>query len=372
MDFPKKLNPLIFLIIVCFVEWSIKSRDIDSIIAVSGWSPIDWVSHLNNPQNYSNDFPSGISLYDKSAFMKIYPFLNNVLGISTETSIYFVLLLEIFFLAFSGFYFFKALIPKSSLIAGCIFSLMVISSSARNMDLSNFGAPIFAGLFYNFADGFRLLAIALFLDRKFLLFGLSQAISIIIHPIMGIMSLVFLFGIFTIKRKVLDLNSLFKSFVPLIIIVFIWIFFTFKDSNIGSGQINPDTWVEMVQLFSVHLFPLTLKPISYVLSFISLLILAFYYLPKIDIVDNDRKGILFALYLMVFIAILGMLITLFLPIPFLVKMQLPRISALVINVSLAIVIVGLIKEVENKNYLCGSLELAILLASFFINPGFRF
>ena len=72
------------LAVFCVFAWFMRIWNMDLRIAWSGWSPIGYVYQSFYPHNFVQDFPSGIKVFDKSAFMYIYKVAYAYLGISPE------------------------------------------------------------------------------------------------------------------------------------------------------------------------------------------------------------------------------------------------------------------------------------------------
>lgn len=374
-DVTKYLLPMLALVLVCLFAWLIKLPNINLTIALTGWSAIDWVAHITHPENFKQDFLNGIQVYDTSSFMHIYPLMQQWFDIPPESLIPIVILSEIVFLAGCGFYFFRTIAPKAPVVAGCIFSILIISSFARSMDLSNFGAPFFWGLFYNFADGFRLLAISLFIRRKIIISALFFAISFTMHPLIALYGCVFAFGFFLIERRIAEARQLALGLLLFCVIILVWWLLKFSDAEINSGAINAQLWIDMARSFSSHFFPVDMGFITIyhhmrLLPLLSLTALAIFYLPKICEDDLRCKAIVLGLFILYILVVAGLVISVFIPVPTLIKLALPRASALIILITLAISVAGLVREI-----LCGmlfkrALASAILLSPFFMKPGF--
>lgn len=375
LDTPEHVLPMLVLASLCLFAWLLKLPDINWTIALTGWSAIDWVAHTTHPENFVRDFLNGSELYDKSSFMHIYPLVQQWFGITPESLIPVVILFEIVFLAGCGFYFFRAIAPKAPIAAACIFSVLLISSSARDMDLSNFGAPFFWGLYYNAADGLRLLGIALFLRGKILTAALLFAISLTIHPLMALTGCAFAFGFLLVERRIAEPRRLVLGLVLFGTVALAWWMVKFGNTDISSGAIDAQVWIDMARTFSYHFFPvnygtLTIEHNTRILPLLSLLALATFYLPKICEDDRRCKAIISGLLLLGVLVIAGLFISVYVPVPALIKLSLPRASAVIILVTLAISVAGLVGEILSSTPLRRALAGAVLLSPFFMTPGF--
>jgi len=368
------LFPFGVLAVLCLEIWMGKLPDINWQIALSGWSPIDWVAHLTYPENFSRDFPSGMNLYDKSLFMHIYPLAQRWLGVSPEQLIPFVILFEIVFLAVCAVYFCRAIVPDATPVIAYLFALLLVSGYA-NMDLGNFGRPFFWGLYYNIADGLRLLGIAMLLRRHIVSAALLFAVSLTVHPIMALMGCTFAFGYMLIERRIAEPRRLLLGAVLFGVIAAAWWMLMFRDASLSAGEVGAQTWISIVRTFSYHFFPvdiglLTLDHDRRFLPLLSLLALATFYLPRVCTDDRRCHAILVGMLLLCVLTVLGLLISAFVPIPALIKLSLPRASDMLVLVALAIAVAGLVDEILNGSFLSRALACGVILSPYFMKPGF--
>ena len=363
------------LVLTFVLAFKLRLPDLEWQIALSGWSAIDWVAHLNFPERYSLDFSNGMGLYDKSSSMLIYPLVNHWFDVPVEQVIPVVIFLEMAFLAGACIFFARTLSCAASPVAVVLFALLVVLSPARDLDLSRFGAPFFWGLFYNFADGFRLLGLAFFLRRKPLVGGLLLGIGFSIHPLITLFGCAFVAGFVAVARNWIKPRLLVRGILVFLAVSGAWFFYLYDFSSIVSTQMDAQVWTRMVRAFSSHFFPidfgvLTLDFHKRLLPLLVLCLLAVHYLPDV-VVDNDlRRGMIGGSAVLIALIIVGFLISLYLPIPILVKLALPRASALLILVALAISCIGLVRDIQSGTTFKRLLGLLIVVSPFIYRPGF--
>lgn len=369
----------LFLICGLFLTFAfafkLRLPDLNWQIALSGWSAIDWVAHLNFPDRYNLDFSNGMGLYDKSSLMLIYPLVNRWLDVPVEQVIPVVIFLEMTFLAGACIFFARSLSSVCSPLAVILFALLVVLSPARNLDLSNFGVLFFGGLFYNFADGFRLLGLAFFLRRKPLVGALMLSIGFSIHPIITLFGCTFVAGFIAVARNWITPKALALGILVFVAISGAWLFYSYDFSSIVSTQVDAQVWTRMARVFSFHFFPidyglLTLDFHQRLLPLLVLCLLAVHYLPQVVLDSDLRRGLIGGSSVLIALIVAGMLISLYLPIPMLVKLALPRASALLVLVALAISCIGLARDIQNGTVLQKLLGLLIVVSPFIYPPGF--
>lgn len=367
---------LFFGLALTFVlAFKLRLPDFDWQIALSGWSPIDWVAHLQYPGRYLLDFSNGMGLYDKSSSMYVYPLADRWFGVPVEQVIPVVIFLEMVFLAGSCIFFARTLSGTASPVSGFLFALLVVVSPARDIDLSHFGAPFFWGLFYNFADGFRLLGLAFFIRRQALLGGLLLGIGFSIHPIIAFFGCAFVAGFVAVERNWVGLRSLAGGVLAFLAISVGWLVYSYDFSSVVSSQVDPQVWVRTARAFSYHFFPidyglLTLDFHKRLLPLLVLCLLALHYLPGVSADRGLRRGLIGGCVVLVVLIAAGLAMSVYLPIPSLIKLAFPRASALLILIAMAICCIGLVRDIQNGTVLQRILGLLIVVSPFVYQPGF--
>lgn len=363
------------LAVTFVLAFNLRLPDLDWQIALNGWSAIDWVAHLNSPERYVLDFSNGMGLYDKSSSMHVYPLANRWFGVRVEQVIPVVIFLEMAFLAGACIFFARTLSTIASPVGGFLFALLVVLSPARNLDLSHFGAPFFWGLFYNFADGFRLLGLAFFLRRKPVLGSLLLGMGFSIHPIITFYGCAFLVGFVAVERKWVQYKSLTAGILVFLVLSGGWLLYSYDFSSVVSTQVDPQVWIRMARAFSYHFFPidyglLTLDFHTRLLPLLVLCLLALHYLPVVCTDPSLRRGLIGGCIVLIALIAAGLVISLYIPIPLLIKLALPRASAMLILVAMAIACIGLAKDMEIGSVFQRFLGLLIVVSPFVYPPGF--
>lgn len=342
------------------------SENIILIQALGGWSPMDWAAHQLLPQNFKEDFPSGISAYQMSSLMKLYVFVAS-LGGNLEILVPWVIHFEVAFLGVSAAVLYRALVPHMSYIAMAIFALLIVEGSVRDMDLARFGGAFYQGLFYNIADGLRLLGLAALFRGRIAIAALLLGLGFTVHPVMVGIACLFAvpyvllsFGRFTLRHWLLA-GTVFLS------VAGGWILLNIRTSEIASGGIPSDEWIGLVRMFTYHWFPVDIGVFTrlherYIIPLFCLVSLAALYLSSVIKGRAERFGIAWGMGLLTVLVCAGVLISEFSSEPFLIKLALHRASEMLIFVSLLIVVAGLTEEVLNGRILEASLGGALLLS----------
>lgn len=364
---------LLALTFICLKVWYVEAPNLSWKLALSGYSPIDWLNHHSLPQNFVRDFPNGSDVNNKSLFMYLYRMADSILGISPEKLIPAVILFEMLFMGGASVLFFRALLPGAVPIAAFVFALLVVNSGSRSMELAGFGGPFFWGLYYNFADGMRLIALSLVLQRRFFVAALLFVLSVATHPIMGVMGGVFALGCFMSVRQRGDLNKILISSAVFFILAGGWWFYHLQNIDVVSTSIPSETWVVFSKAFNSHFYPvanglLTSEFERRFLPFLALLLLAIFYISRTEMPDRTRNGVLTGAGLLLAVTLTGLAISHWSGNPGLIRLALMRASDMLILVSLAVVVAGLLSELEKGRFFQAALASGLLLAPFIGPP----
>ena len=364
---------MFFLIYVSLKVWATQAPNINWDIALSGFSPIDWVNHFKMPQNFNKDFPQGSHHYNTSLFMYVYRLADSIFSISPERLISGVILFEMLFIGLASVIFFRALIANAPPIAAFVFAVLVVNSGARSMELAGFGGPFFWGLYYNFADGMRLMALAMVLQRRFLIAGLLFSLSVMTHPIMGLMGGVLALGCLLGERNNINYHRIFLSSVVFLLLAGGWWIYHLQGYDVASIGVPSDIWITYSKAFNYHFYPVDNGLLTFaferrLLAFLALLMLATFYVSRIDLPDGVKNGILIGGALLIITILTGLSISYWSSSPALIKLTLTRASDMLILVSLAVVVAGLMSTLENGRFFQAAIAAGLLLAPFLGPP----
>lgn len=365
---------MLALICICIQIWSTQAANINWDIALSGFSPIDWINHFKLAENFAKDFPQGSQSYSASLFMYVYRLADTLLGLGAERLIYGVILFEMIFMGLSAVIFFKTLLPNTSPIAAFVFAALVINSGARSMELAGFGGPFFWGLYYNFADGMRLIALAMVLKQRFFAASIFFSLSVMTHPLMGGMGVIFALGYLMVTRKGVHLGKVASSTAMFLFLAGGWWFYRLLNVDVASVGIPSDIWVAFSKTFNFHFYPVDNGILTFdferrFLPFLELMILALFYVFRLPLTNQARGGILLGSGLLLVVTIVGLGISYWSNSPALIKLTLMRASDMLILVGLAVVVAGLLTAVEEGNFLQAATASGLLFSPF-MGPAF--
>jgi hypothetical protein len=359
------------LLVFCLFVGMKYAQNITLIEAYGGWSPIDWVAHRLMPENFKADFPSGSNSYRISSFMQFYVLLAKV-GFDIERLIPWVICFEVLFLGISAALLFRAIAHKSPYVAATIFAVLVVEGSVRNMELARFGGAFYQGLYYNIADGLRLLGLVCLIRGRVVSSAMLLGLGCTVHPIMAGMACLFALPYVAIEFRNYPLYQWLKAVTIFFAITGIWFGLNIGSAEVASGGVPSDVWLALVRMFNYHWFPidigvLTTSHNQYILPLLCLLSLSALYLPRVIPERKRSLGVTLGIGLLLITLSAGVLISEFLPVPFLIKLSLHRASDLLILISMIIVVAGLTDDIYNGGIVEAALSTGLLFSPLISN-----
>ena len=364
--------PLFFIVII--FSWWQNAKNIESTIALQGYSPVAYVHQKFEPENFGRNFPNAVNSYDKSAFMHIYLLVYKYLGIHPENLIPIIIGFEIAILSLAVYFLSNCIFPGQKDVA-MLAAILIIASNVNEMDFARYGYPGTLGLmlYYYVAESMRLFAIGMFLKSRTVVASVLLASSYITYPSFGIVGAIFIFPILlTAKKKI---PSIIPAVMSFLFIVLTWTLTAFEMKNFSSTSIPAQSWFDLTKLNSYHLYPwdyglFTTKHEERFIQFLSFILLFSFYASKIKpLRDIDRKIIVGVLTLIV-LSIVGVIISSINLSPTLVKLSLHRANDLVVLTGLIYVVNGLWKEIESGHLWQKIIAASILISPFVLKPGF--
>jgi hypothetical protein len=366
----------ITLLTFCLFVGARFSENITLIQAWGGWSPIDWVAHQVQPENFKSDFSSGIAAYQMSSFMQLYVLLGKN-GVDIAALVPWVIRFEAVFLGFAAAVLFRTLVPQASGVAMTIFAMLIVEGSVRDMDLARFSGGFYQGLFYNIVDGLSLLGLAAIFKGRIIVAALLLGLGFTVHPSMAGMACLFVTPYVLLSFRRFSFSHWLIAATIFLAIMGAWIAHKILLAEVTSGLIPSDQWLGLVRMFSYHWFPLDIGVFTrlherYILPLLCLIALAILYLPIVIKGRLERTGIALGICLLVVLAFTGVLFSEFSTEPLLIKLALHRASSMLILVSLLIVVAGLTCEIFNGKVLEAALGGALLFSPLLMSGSVAF
>jgi hypothetical protein len=318
-------------------------------LALSGFSPIGWIAKLNHPENFVNDFPTGIENFDLSLFMQTYRFLN-ALDIPATWSVFLVVILE-------GAFFFTAIVHLCKSLLGAeidkwsaaLFALVLLSQTAV-LSFAQFSFPFFYGQFYVPADSMRLLAISFAIRRNYAPSLLCIFLALSFHPVIGLTG-----ALFMVPLLLKDFARVFRPrtiSIGLGATVLCGLFLKLKMARLeGQAVVPAEDFLRFTRLLNEHLYPVssglfTSAVADVFVPFMSLALIAWYCYKQLPANEHrnhlNRLGP--SLVVTAAVVALGILFSEASQSPTLIKLSLHRASSLISFFALWIVVHSLVRR----------------------------
>ncbi|WP_323594889.1 hypothetical protein [Aliarcobacter butzleri] len=376
----------ILIFIIGNFAWYQYTQDLDLKDTLYGFSPHEWLITKNldiNKLGYS----SGLEIYFSSFFMYIYIFFFDVLHIDGLMAEKIVIFIEIFSKIISAYFIVEVLFKDEQTLKKDLifftFSLFCISGYTFYADLSRFGEHYFAGLFYNIADSTRLISIALFLNRKFLLSSIFLSISLLTHPLYALIGGIFIFSIIIFYFKNFTKKDYIKIFSGALIFVLILtcIYFNIQTNEYLriSEKIPSEVFINWSLFGNYHWYPIEfglfgIYHYENFLGFITISLLFLYSLYSKSQLNLIDKQVFIGWLSMIFLTIVGIYFSWTKDSVFMIKLSLTRASLLALEISILYIVYRFVSDIIDKNQklIIRSLSFVLLVSPFLIKVPFSY
>lgn len=357
----------IIILAIVLILCGFKFYSLFSQFALSGFTPLHYTDLKLFPENFVHNFPSGVETYDHSLYMQLYPFLASHFHILPELLVKIAIFIEYWSVLWVTIYVVKSLFPSSSVWEGLVVGLLMTTSSALQVSLANDGHVFFFGQFYNFAEIFRILGIIFLLQNRYCFSSFFINLSIWIHSIMGLLGACFSFGALLSKpKKLISIKNL-VYFSSIMVGGVFWFYLIQVNSNVIGEGIPQEVWLSMTRMCNFHWYPIdigffTTDHSCFLMPFLAFTLLFFYYLPN-TLREIDKK-IVCGCSVLSILAIIGIMVPIWWPYPFLIKLALHRSMHLMSIFFLYYVSYGLLQDINKGTLFRSSLALSCLILPF--------
>lgn len=336
-----------YAVLLWFSVFASAAYQLDLKYAWNGFSPMDWVTQYTQVSSVSGAFPNGVLGYQYSAPMYLYPWAEIGLGIPAEHFVYLFVAFEIAAMMLAMYYLQRQLRPNSGRWVVVLVLVFSTTSWLRDVNLARYGQPAFLGLYYTFADVFLIAAVVMILRGRYLFTALMLGGAFVTHPPLGLIGAAVCAAIAISDRNTLRPKPALFALAAFGAIAALWMSL-FRNVGMSGGEIPHDMWLSLTQAVGVHWYPVQYGMFGpyyneRFFGFVSLLLLAVFYIP----LDATGKRILAGIATALAISIFGVLVSWLFPTPFLVKLSLNRASDLVVLLSLPYIAAGLVSDLRS-------------------------
>lgn len=266
---------------------------------------------------------------------------------------------------------------RNPLAVFAITSVFIISPLG-GINFGNFGAGLgrqIPVLFYSIADGFSFLAIALVLQRRYLLSALFLAAAMHSHVTLGFYASLFAFGMVLVRPADFRTRQLWGAFALVAVLAAPLALRLIESGGIDVSQINTDDWVLMSRMVNFHWHPIQLglfDTISHVVLVpFTLLLLGWYAVQPLlpHAFKELQPQLICACVLMGIVSAAGIIFSDIWHVPTVMKAAPMRASMYISLIALFALIGGLTVAIRNGRPLSTALAVFILAGFFVAAPG---
>lgn len=383
-----KIRVLIYISLFLFLifSWYQYTYDLDLKDALYGFSPHEWLATKNleiNKLGYSN----GLEIYFSSFFMYIYIFFYDILHIDGLIAEKIVIFFEIFSKTIAAYIIVNVLFKNEQTVKKdtifFIFALFCISGYAFYSDLSRFANPFFVGLFYNIADSFRLIAIALFLKRKFLLGAVILTLSLLTHPLYALIGAFFILScsLVTFKQftKKEYIQIFLGSLIFIVTLVIVYFNISLNDYLAVTQKVSKEVFIQWSLFNNFHWYPIEyglfgVYHYERFLGFITVSLVFLYSLYAKEKLTFIDKQVFIGWLSMISLTILGVYFSWSKESVFMIKLSLTRASLLALEISVLYIVYRFVSDIfnVNKSIIIRSFSFVLLISPFLIKAPFSY
>lgn len=383
-----KIRVLIYISLFLFLifSWYQYTYDLDLKDALYGFSPHEWLATKNleiNKLGYSN----GLEIYFSSFFMYIYIFFYDILHIDGLIAEKIVIFFEIFSKTIAAYIIVNVLFKNEQTVKKdtifFIFALFCISGYALYSDLSRFANPFFVGLFYNIADSFRLIAIALFLKRKFLLGAVILTLSLLTHPLYALIGAFFILScsLVTFKQftKKEYIQIFLGSLIFIVTLVIVYFNISLNDYLAVTQKVSKEVFIQWSLFNNFHWYPIEyglfgVYHYERFLGFITVSLVFLYSLYAKEKLTFIDKQVFIGWLSMISLTILGVYFSWSKESVFMIKLSLTRASLLALEISVLYIVYRFVSDIfnVNKSIIIRSFSFVLLISPFLIKAPFSY
>lgn len=372
----KKNRPIIGLLILSGVIIFLNLSIVDERVALEGWGIHEYISKKTNPEIYLNDWPNGITNLDQSIVMRGFYLLakSGLIKLDRLVAVFIICQTLLFVMVA---YKLGNLIANDKQIAFG-FSAILLISAVIGRNFANFGHG-YQGMFgatspWIFSISFGYFAIFFYFKDRKVMGSVFLLLAVFTHSTLGLTFLVFICPFYLLELKQefkepknwISIILLILGLVPLILIQF-----TAAQSSMSG--IREEAWIKCIRIFSFHSFPVALKSFSSganreLLPLIFLNFSFFFSLRYINFGSNEKR-ILFGSFACYLVTLIGIVFSEIFPIPFFIKLQLPRSIHIVTFFGTLYLIIYLFKKVERNLFWITVVCMLSFMILCFSNPG---
>lgn len=335
--------------------------------AVYGFSPVDYIEIKTNPELAIRRFPNGVEQLKNSYLFFFYEQANKI-GISTEEFQHFVIALSILLFIISLLYFSYTILPRAPSEVHFLIILFALTTDLLNHDLARFGlvTSLSLGQMYGFATSFFLLATTAAFKSKWHITWPLIGLIYLFHPATALYTAFTCSAVLLIDLGAVTERKFWYGWFFGIGIAFLWSVFVLKPTLSGSIMSSKD-WINWSRFGNAHWYPFSLSVFKEehfrrITPFLSLFIIGLTSLRYSSFISKEiRKKLLVSFVSLSIMTILGLLASVYILSPSIIKISLHRSSTYILLFSLPLAITLLWDDFTSDSIIKASIALLCLV-----------
>lgn len=364
----ERVCAIVAIAVATIVAWHFCAADLDAQIAHNGLSPEEFTITTLHPELFASGFPPTSPTLGNSLLYNIYP-LAYRLGVPVNGVWSAMILLEILGFILAASYAARTLIPTNSWLVVVAAGLLAAFGPYWAPDIANLHYPYYGWSYYWSFAGF-LLAITETARKRLPLAAIWTVLSFAMHPIIGLMSGLFVAAMVLASWRTTALRSL---IVPILIGAAgcgLWTLYIAGRTTISGGSIEPELFAALNKAQNFHWYPVYQgifweEHSSQFMPLLSTLLLLLVSLNGrfADFSDTDRQ-LAFGMIVMAAVTVAGVLISLTTAPPALIKLALHRADSNLLLAGFFLIFRRLYRDIATGNLIERLLALLLLVAPF--------
>lgn len=361
---------LAILCLVAVAYLAIRLPMVEAFVGVVGQSPLLWLAQQAGEAWTAYDWPTGTRNLGKSLPVQAYH-LAELLGVSSIRIMQAYIIVEVAVGLAAFRWAARRLAPEIGESGAVAIALIGALSALGFANLARFAHPFQWGLYYTFAESFRLVGVVgLGLGRwKVGFFALSAAV--VVHPTVGGYGLLAALPVLLVQHRRAVLRN--EVWVPAIIAgsgAALWLLVSLGGVTMTSGAIAVEDWYSFTRLFNSHWYPVHVGVFGslgymHALPFLALMALGLKGLAEFPGTPHLRRYLGGVLAVSLVLTAVGLIVSETTWRPVLTKLALHRTSELTVGIALILGVALLWKDLREGNAARRGLAVVILAAPFF-------
>lgn len=361
------------VVAIAAAVWVHTSSDLEPRLAWSGFSPTFFVAFVRHPEWFPSNFPGSAEEFLQSAPMLLY-LVADRLGLPLFAAIKLMIGLEIVLLGGAAVWAARLVRPGQGWAGAWLAAAFLIAGGLAQPDFGRWGHPTYIWA-YNFAFAGVLLGIAFVVRGRLVVAAACLGFAVCAHAILGLLGTIFAGLAGVVRLTSYRPRQIIAAVLLYLLLAGSWLAFIAAESEVRSGGIPADLYVALTRLMSSHWYPIDLglfweRNWEVLIPFLAVsALLANYLCDEQGRVRGANLQLAAGFCGMLALTCAGVLISRYVPAPFLIKLALQRASEVYLVFAVCVIVPGLWTDFRDGKPVIALLAAVNLLAPFIFPRG---